>query len=92
MNKVIGGALLLLLVGWTGSNANAAAWCANYDISTRNCGFHTYEQCLATIRGAGGWCSPNTYERSQAGPYRGDQPYRTPYREPYREPYRGGWR
>jgi len=85
MNKLIGGgALLLLLVGWTDSSANAAAWCANYDVSTRNCGFHTYEQCLATIRGAGGWCSPNTYEGARTGPSRGGQPYG--------EPYRGSWR
>jgi hypothetical protein len=38
-------------VGGTGSGAQAAPWCALYDASTYNCGFHTFEQCLATVRG-----------------------------------------
>jgi hypothetical protein len=55
----IAGAALMLLAGATATDANAAAWCAYYDVSTRNCGFHTYQQCLATISGVGGYCSPN---------------------------------
>ena len=36
-------------------------WCAFYDaLYATNCGFHTYEQCLATVSGAGGYCEPNT--------------------------------
>jgi hypothetical protein len=38
-------------------------WCAFYNGhfgGASNCGFHTYEQCLATISGVGGWCQPNT--------------------------------
>jgi uncharacterized protein DUF3551 len=43
-----------------------------------NCGFGTYEQCLATISGVGGWCQPNTmyvppparHRRYRAYPYR----------------------
>ena len=66
MNKLIGGLALILIVGGSGTPASAAAWCANYDASTRNCGFHTYEQCLATISGAGGYCSRNTYESGPA--------------------------
>jgi len=53
MKKLIGAATLLFLVGGTGSGAQAAPWCAFYDASTYNCGFHTFEQCLATVRGAG---------------------------------------
>jgi hypothetical protein len=41
--------VLLFLVGGTGSGAQAAPWCAFYDASTYNCGFHTFEQCLATV-------------------------------------------
>ena len=33
MNKLIGGAALLFLVGGTGSGAQAAPWCAFYDAS-----------------------------------------------------------
>jgi hypothetical protein len=50
MKKLIGGAALLFLVGGTGSAAQAGPWCAFYDASTYNCGFHTFEQCLATVR------------------------------------------
>ena len=62
MKKLIGCAALLFLIGGTGSGAQAAPWCAFYDASTYNCGFHTFEQCLATVRGAGGWCRPNFFE------------------------------
>ena len=37
-------------------------WCAVYDTgdATYNCGFVTFEQCLATVRGIGGTCMANT--------------------------------
>ena len=39
-------------------------WCAQYTGSrggATNCGFHTYAQCLATVRGAGGYCVQNPW-------------------------------
>ena len=38
-------------------------WCAAYNSRTKNCGFMTFEQCLATIRGIGGFCQPNPFYR-----------------------------
>jgi hypothetical protein len=38
-------------------------WCAAYSRSTKSCGFVTFEQCLATIRGIGGFCEPNPFYR-----------------------------
>jgi hypothetical protein len=37
-------------------------WCAAYDTGDQawNCGFVSYEQCMATVRGIGGICTPNT--------------------------------
>jgi hypothetical protein len=67
MNKLIGGAALLFLVGGMGSGAQAAPWCAFYDASTYNCGFHSFAQCLATVRGAGGWCRQNFFGGRPAG-------------------------
>ena len=64
MNKLIGGFALLFLIAGTGTGAKAAPWCAFYDFSTYNCGFYSYEQCLATVRGAGGWCRQNYFEGS----------------------------
>ena len=57
--------------------AQNSAWCAEYNFGfggARNCGFATYQQCLATVRGVGGSCSPSPY--SQAPPY---QRYRRGY-------------
>jgi hypothetical protein len=34
-------------------------WCARYNGYTTNCGFETFQQCLATISGAGGICQQN---------------------------------
>ncbi len=35
-------------------------WCANFaDGAGVNCGFSSYEQCMATARGSGGACSEN---------------------------------
>jgi hypothetical protein len=44
-----------------------ANWCAYYNMGPmggRNCGFKTFEQCLANVRGIGGNCSPSPYSSS----------------------------
>jgi hypothetical protein len=43
------------------------AWCSWYDAYTYNCGFYTYEQCLANIQGVGGWCAPNAFYTPRRG-------------------------
>ena len=35
----------------TGASTEAAEWCAWYDAYTYNCGFHTLDQCRATVSG-----------------------------------------
>jgi len=37
-------------------------WCAIYDVgdAAYNCGFVSREQCMATVRGIGGFCNANT--------------------------------
>ena len=62
MHKVTAAVGLLLLTAGNAPSASAAAWCAVYDPSTYNCGFHSYAQCLATIRGVGGYCRQNYVE------------------------------
>jgi hypothetical protein len=58
-------ALALTLIG--ASDARAAAWCAWYDPYTYNCGFYTFEQCQATVLGAGGYCARNVNEPPNTG-------------------------
>ncbi len=37
-------------------------WCANYGRDGgSNCGFSTFEQCMATVSGIGGSCDPNPF-------------------------------
>ncbi len=42
------------------AHAQNYPWCSNFhDGAGTNCGFSTYEQCMATARGTGGYCAPN---------------------------------
>src|SRR5436190_12517561 len=55
------GTLTLASLG-TGSVALAdGPWCASAGgrSSYTNCGYHTFQQCLAAVSGVGGSCSPN---------------------------------
>jgi tetratricopeptide (TPR) repeat protein len=39
--------------------AKGPPWCAAYRNGGTNCGFYTYEQCLAALSGIGGFCNRN---------------------------------
>ncbi len=72
----------LLLIGLGGLVAATAftaqpaiaqndAWCAIYNVGfggATNCGFYTFEQCLATVRGIGGSCYRNPMFVGGGGP------------------------
>ncbi len=47
-------------------------WCVFYDSSTYNCGFTSYQQCMATAQGGQGFCRPNPFAapREQRRPRR----------------------
>jgi len=48
-------------------------WCAHYGgrmSSGINCGFSTYEQCMAAISGNGGYCAENAWYAPPAPPAR----------------------
>jgi len=59
---------LALLAGSDPSRADITyPWCAQYgggwDGGGRNCGFWTYEQCMAALSGNGGYCQANAMYR-----------------------------
>jgi hypothetical protein len=63
------------LLGIAGISTHADAqnypWCAYYSGSmggARNCGFSTYEQCMATVSGITGYCVRNTQFVPPPGP------------------------
>ena len=45
-------------------------WCAQYGgpggEGGRNCGFTTFQQCLATVSGIGGFCERNSFYKGPA--------------------------
>jgi Protein of unknown function (DUF3551) len=57
--------ILGLCVGIVGFGSRADAqnypWCAMLSMGDQavNCGFVTAEQCMTTVRGIGGYCTPN---------------------------------
>ncbi|MFZ2068331.1 MAG: DUF3551 domain-containing protein [Xanthobacteraceae bacterium] len=57
--------ILLGVAALTGGSANAQnyPWCAQYGGRMgggENCGFSTYQQCMAALSGNGGFCNRNT--------------------------------
>jgi hypothetical protein len=57
-------AAVVLVMGLLDSGpaqAREYPWCARYDWTTTNCGFVSFQQCLATIYGIGGRCEPNPF-------------------------------
>jgi hypothetical protein len=77
---VSGGILSAALLGATLGTASLAdvrpaqaaevvyPWCAYYGRTTRNCGFVSFRQCLATIQGIGGSCEMNPRYNAPLGP------------------------
>jgi len=73
------GVLIVTMTFGAPAQARDYPWCAFYTgrFSATNCGFDTYQQCLATVSGIGGYCQPNTMyapppgrqRRSRAYPY-----------------------
>jgi hypothetical protein len=57
------GILLAALAIDARRNVHAAGWCAYYDEWTYNCGFTSFQQCLATISGVGGICRRDPHAR-----------------------------
>jgi hypothetical protein len=64
----------------THANAQNYPWCAYYSGGrggATNCGFISFDQCMATVSGIGGICMRNTQFVPPPGPHPG-RPYR-PY-------------
>ncbi len=62
----------IVVMALFGSTAHAD-WCATYRVGGTNCGFHTFQQCMATVSGIGGFCNVSPYSSSQTS----ERPRRT---------------
>jgi Protein of unknown function (DUF3551) len=49
--------------------AYAAPWCAQYSGGGggTNCGFYSFQQCMAAVSGNGGFCTQNQFENPYWG-------------------------
>jgi hypothetical protein len=65
--KVIVAALVMIPAVLTQTPARAD-WCAEYSGGggTERCGFSTFEQCQATVRGGANFCRPSQYNTGYA--------------------------
>jgi Protein of unknown function (DUF3551) len=56
-------------VAVTAGTASAAdgSWCAIYTRGSENCGYSSYAQCLATVRGLSASCQPNPFPGTNFG-------------------------
>jgi hypothetical protein len=60
--------LAMLCTSTIGARADGS-WCANYGTGPgMNCGFYSYQQCMATISGIGGACQPNPFSGAAREP------------------------
>jgi hypothetical protein len=68
-------AVLSICVGLVSMSKNAEAqnypWCAHLGtgFESTNCGFTTFQQCMDTVRGIGGFCMVNNTYQSSPGSY-----------------------
>lgn len=64
MRFVLPALAALAILTPTIGHADPYKWCAQYGLREdlgRNCGFVTYEQCMAAVSGIGGTCEPNPF-------------------------------
>ena len=54
----------------TSAQARNYPWCAQYCGGGLNCGFVSFAQCMATVRGMGGFCIHNNLYQPPPGPHR----------------------
>ncbi len=71
MSRYLLAAAVVATVAGFGSIAPASAaeypWCAQYGRDGgRNCGFVSFQQCLATVSGIGGTCEQNLFYEPKA--------------------------
>jgi hypothetical protein len=65
---------MVLAAASTGAQAQNYPWCAHYDFGwddAVNCGFVSFDQCMQTVRGMGGFCITNSDPPMTPAPHHG---------------------
>jgi hypothetical protein len=76
---------ILAATSMLGASAQAQnyPWCAQYCGGGLNCGFVSFEQCMDTVRGIGGFCIRNNRYQPPPGPHPPTRIQRRAERNPY---------
>jgi len=62
-------AMLFLMIVTTPSALAEGSWCASYGGNGgTNCGFYSFQQCMAAVSGTGGFCTQNGFSGYQNYP------------------------
>jgi Protein of unknown function (DUF3551) len=67
MRTIVLVSIALAAMSLTSTYADAGAWCASYRRGVSNCSYSSIDQCLATVRGLGGFCRPNPFPGTAYG-------------------------
>ena len=67
MRTIVVVAIALAAMSLTSTFANAGTWCGTYKLGSTSCGYSSSEECLATVRGLGGFCQPNPFPGTAYG-------------------------
>ena len=51
----------------TSTFADAGTWCGTFRLGSTSCGYSSSEECMATMRGLGGFCYPNPFPGTAYG-------------------------
>jgi hypothetical protein len=67
MRTIVLVAILLTGMSLTGTSADAGPWCGTFRLGGTSCGYSSSDECMATVRGLGGFCYPNPYPGTAYG-------------------------
>jgi len=67
MRTIVLVAIALIGMALTSTSAGAGSWCGTYRLGSTNCGYSSVEECMATVRGLGGFCQPNPFPGTAYG-------------------------
>jgi hypothetical protein len=67
MRPIVPAAVALAGMSLTSSLAEGGTWCGSFRLSSTSCGYSSSEDCMATVRGLGGFCYPNPFPGTAFG-------------------------
>ena len=84
MRTIIPVALALAGMSLINTLAAAGSWCGTFRLGSTSCGFSSSEECLAYVRGLGGFCQPNPFPGTAYGTSAGSWNSPEPAKQRYR--------